>query len=147
MSETAYKAARRSFDQYAGMDAPLLPADPLSALQVELSRWETGQFGFQPREKPALGMSEELGEMFEALSHVFGFGKAIGRVSHIVLKTSQGIRGFDDPEYARQQVADAIADVFIFGINLCTHFRIDAGTLLFTTSQEVLARNWKLGKK
>lgn len=143
VTKTPFQQAREAFDAYCAMAAPHLPADEISAIQVEFARWEVGNFGYQPSSSNALGMSEEVGEMSDAMAMFFGFNRAIGRLSHVVLKSSQKIRGFDDKEYAREQIADAIADVWIFGLNLCTFFRIDGGTLLRATAAKVLKRNWK----
>ena len=147
---TAYEAARAAFDKYAAMDAPHLPDDPWSALQVKLTRWQTRNFGIQPAERNALGIAEELGEMSESildtviynLGLVSGFAVTAGRLAHTVLKNAQKIRGMDDMEKARHNIADGVADLMVFSMQLCTCFRLDMGTLFKLTAEKVLERDW-----
>jgi NTP pyrophosphatase (non-canonical NTP hydrolase) len=56
------------FESYAAMDAPDLPANERSALQVRLARWEVREFGYQPIERAVLGIGEEIGELAGATS-------------------------------------------------------------------------------
>lgn len=140
---TPFELSRASFESYAAMDGETLPEDALSAIQVRFARWEVGNFGYQPTSTNVLGCSEEMGEMTTAMAYFFGMHAAVGRLSHITLKSGQNIRGFADKEYAREQVADAIADVFVFGFNLCTALRLDAGTIFRATAEKVLKRDWK----
>lgn len=57
-----FAEARASFDQFAGMDAPLLPARPSEALQVRLVRWQAHNFGTPKPVEIACGIAEEAGE-------------------------------------------------------------------------------------
>jgi NTP pyrophosphatase (non-canonical NTP hydrolase) len=141
---TPYEEARLAFDGYAAMDAPGLPEDRDSALQVRLARWQTAQFGAAPNHQPVLGMTEELGELAEA---VLALMAAQGRVSHATLKAEQRIRGFGDQDKVRAFIADAIADYDIFAEQLCTAMRLDRGALKRATAEKVLKRNWKADPK
>lgn len=141
-SKTPFQLSREAFDAYAHLDKPHLPGDDLSTIQVLFARWEVANFGYQPAERNVSGLAEELGEMATALGYFLGLGKAIGRLSHIQLKASQKIRGFEDREYARAECADAIADICIFTMNLATALRIDFGTILRETAKKVLKRDW-----
>jgi hypothetical protein len=49
------ESATHSFEEYAGMKAPELPANSLSALQVRHHRWETLNFGWQPSWTSSMG--------------------------------------------------------------------------------------------
>jgi NTP pyrophosphatase (non-canonical NTP hydrolase) len=104
MNDETYKLARERFDATAGMDAPELPADPMEALQTRLYRWQVNRFGLQPAERQVLGIVEELGEWMDAN------GMTV--------------------EKGEEAMTDAIADIGVFAIQLCTSLRLDAGTLM-----------------
>lgn len=136
---TPYEKARAVFSTYAAMNAPDLPVNPLAGLQVLLTRWEVENFGAQKLLSGSGGITEEWGELLEA---VLGMGLAASKISRSALKTSQGIYG--DPEKLRKEAADAIADVAGFCLAACSTLRVDFCTLLFETMfQEVLPRNWR----
>jgi len=59
---TAYKDARKAFEEWPGIDKGELPEDPIDAMQVTLMRWQRERFGDQSDEHMALGMIEETGE-------------------------------------------------------------------------------------
>ena len=134
-----YQAARAAFDNYAALDAPLLPIDRISALQVKLTRWQQRNFGGATAEHVALGAAEEAGELAESLG---GLQASIGKVCHAVLKRAQRIRGMGDPEVFRAAAADAIADCAIYLIQLSTILRLDFWALLEATANEVMERDW-----
>lgn len=117
--------ARIAFDEYAAMDEPELPEDPLSALQVRLARWQNLNFGPATAEQLALGVAEEAGEL-----------------CHAVLKRSQRIRGMGDPVAFRFAAGDALADVTIYAMQMATLQRMDLGTLLRATAEVVMQRDW-----
>jgi NTP pyrophosphatase (non-canonical NTP hydrolase) len=136
--QTPYDLASEDFEQYAHLGPPALPGGALRDLQIKLCRWEQRNFGAAPKHTGALGVSEELGELAERVLALMALS---GRVSHATLKAEQGIRGTEAEH--RQQAADAIADMAIFAINLCTKMRIDFGTLLYKTADQVMRRDWK----
>lgn len=121
--------AREAFDGYAALDAPHLPLLDgevnLSALQVQLYRWQVRNFGVPSELAILAGATEELGEL-----------------AHALLKHHQGIRGMANREAMREAAGDAIADVVVYLIQLCTALRLDFGTLLEGTAIEVMERNW-----
>lgn len=140
---TPFEKARVRFSEYQAMDKPKLPTDQqinMSALQVDLCRWHHRNFDRDRDADHALGISEEVGELTEAL---LGLMAASGRISHAVLKNSQGIRGMGDEAQYRAAIADAVADSQIFATQLCTLLRIDFGTLYKETAEEVMKREWK----
>ncbi len=99
--------------------------------QAELMAWQERNFGSDSTAKPewcALGMAEEVGEL-----------------CHVLLKHKQGIRepGNMTCEECQRELADAIADVFIYGIQLCSTLGIDAEKALEETLAKVLRRVWK----
>ena len=118
--------AREVFNSYAAMDAPELPEDPQSRLQVELTRWQTKNFGGANPMQMLAGVVEEVGE-----------------IAHALLKNDQRVRGFDDDEKFREAAGDAVADAVIFLQQLCTLLRLDFGTLVRLTATEVMQRDWK----
>jgi NTP pyrophosphatase (non-canonical NTP hydrolase) len=123
---TPIDRARATFELYAAMDAPDVPLDEFSGLQVRLARWQARNFGVASHEQMALGVAEEAGEL-----------------AHAVLKHSQGIRGMADPEAYREAAGDAIADVAIYAIQLATALRLDFATLLMATAEKVMERDWR----
>jgi hypothetical protein len=61
-----YEEARAAFEKFAAMGPPYLPGDPLSALQVQLCRWQSSQFGVPDIIDLVAGVIEEVGEFIEA---------------------------------------------------------------------------------
>ena len=135
-----YDFARAVFDDYAATDAPILPVNEMSALQVRLYRWQKANFRPSGVEQSVLGVGEELGELTEA---IIGLAACAGRLNHATLKNLQGIRGMRDERAFRERAADAIADMMIFATQVCTTLRIDFGALYHTTATEVMKREWK----
>lgn len=106
------RRARDVFNQYAGMDAPELPAAPWSALQVRLARYEAVAYGVNPHANYVLGILEECGEYWEA-----------GDIA-------------DAKERAAAK-GDAIADAVIFSTQLATALRLDMGVLIAQAFQVI----------
>ena len=123
---TPTEKARAAFGEYAAMDAPKLPEDSQSSLQVQLCRWQVQNFGTSNLFQQLAGVTEEVGEL-----------------AHAVLKHDQKIRGFDNEEKFREAAGDAVADAVVYLNQLCTLLRLDFGTLVSETAQEVMQRNWK----
>ena len=123
---TPTEKARAAFSAYAGMDAPELPDDPQSSLQVQLCRWQSRNFGVSSLLQQLAGVTEEVGEL-----------------AHAVLKHDQKIRGFEDETKFREAAGDAIADATVYLNQLSTLLRLDFGTLVHETAGEVMQRNWK----
>lgn len=60
-------AARTRFEEWCGLHAPDLPADPIDAMQLRLARWEVRQpFWRADAVFAALGCCEEVGERASA---------------------------------------------------------------------------------
>ena len=141
---TPYEESRRAFNQYAGMAANELPANPVAALQVMLHRWEAREFqGGGSVVDSTLGVNEETGELSEAFIYLAAMQCGAGRMAHAVLKRKQGIRGFEDPEVYKQAAADAIADVAIFAMQCATKTRLDFWAIVEETAVQVMDRKWK----
>lgn len=138
---TPFDKARKAFDEYAAMDAPNLPANEISALQVRLARWENTKFANSKFDNAAFGMVEELGEAAEILINQLMMSVGVGKVAKAHLKHSQGIRNMTR-EAMREKVADGLADQFIFGLQEATRQRLDLYTLLVETIKEVMGRDW-----
>jgi NTP pyrophosphatase (non-canonical NTP hydrolase) len=107
------------------MDAPVLPDDPQSCLQVQLTRWQAKNFGGANAFQMLAGVVEEVGEL-----------------AHALLKHDQKIRGYDDDVKYREAAGDAIADAVVYLQQLCTLLRLDFGTLVSGTAYEVMKRDW-----
>ena len=99
--------------------------------QKELHDWQERNFGNHPDDalKCALGMAEEVGE-----------------VCHHVLKGTQriraGVNGINKVE-----VADGVADVLIYGVQLLSILGLDAEEEIAKVIDVVLARDWKKNPK
>jgi NTP pyrophosphatase (non-canonical NTP hydrolase) len=94
--------------------------------QKELCKWQLKNFGHAPiiPEQLALGMAEEVGE-----------------VCHHVLKGVQHIRG-GVKGVNKAEVADGVADVLIYGLQLLSYYEIDAEEEIAKVIEQVLARDW-----
>ena len=95
--------------------------------QKDLAEWQEKNFGTHGDDvlKCALGMSEEVGE-----------------VCHHVLKGNQGIRGGMNG-MNKKEIADGVADVLIYGIQLLNKLGLDAEEEIEAVMIGVLRRNWK----
>lgn len=100
------------------------PFDDLIRFQAEHEVWERHNFGEVPWWQPALGVSEEVGELHHAL-----------------LKAEQGIRGSAEDHDAAAQ--DAVGDVVVYLTALCTARGWSLADILRDTWAEVQARDWK----
>ncbi len=102
----------------------------INELQGNLKRWQEQNFEDSTTgpEWMALGACEELGEL-----------------AHILVKSKQKIRqhqsGLD--EGALNEVADSVADITIYLMQLCSHLGISFGDELFKTANHVMQRDWK----
>lgn len=94
--------------------------------QSELHEWQLQNFGKPTVEHMALGVCEEAGEL-----------------AHAVLKMQQKIREGTNLEKAKAMIADAFADMIVFGCQLLTILEIDAEKAYHETVCEVLKRDWK----
>lgn len=144
MSDVPYKKAREAFNRYAAMDAPQLPENQSSALQVMMYRWamsKVPKHTLPLSTEGVLGTVEEVGECAGAMFKLF---EAAGKLAHLELNASQGRRGYDkDVEKLRALVADAIGDAHTFMLQLGTAMRLDVWTICFETAKEVAERDWK----
>lgn len=65
--DIAVAAAEQHFAAWAGLDlGDPMPEDGTDAMQIELARWQTRNFGCPRDVEITLGVIEELGEAFEA---------------------------------------------------------------------------------
>lgn len=98
--------AMEEFTKYAAFDGQTFDESwqqtPLRIYQVRLGRWEVHNFGAQPLYRSALGMVEE--SCFELIESI---------------ETGQ-----------ERELADSIADAFVFMCNACTLLRLDFHTIV-----------------
>ncbi len=113
------------FNSYAALDTPALPTGYFPALQVELARWQSRNFGGATNYQMLAGVTEEVGEL-----------------AHAILKHEQRIRGMDDMQAFRAAAGDAVADATVYLIQLCTLLRLDFATLVQKTAEQVMKREW-----
>lgn len=97
----AAERSRATFERWAGMDAPDLPADETDAIQVGLARWQNDRFAGAPTSDVhiALGVIEELGEAF-------------------------------DEDAGPEESIDALGDVMVYAAQLCTANRLAIGPVI-----------------
>lgn len=131
------------FNTYVHLDEPHLPVSEMAAAQVKLLRWVNTKVKhtIPGSIENVLGSVEELGELYEVQREI---AIRLGKLAHFELNLSQQRRysGYTD-EQIREIEADAIADIFVFLMNLCTSRRLDAGTLFLSTVDEVTKkRDW-----
>ena len=112
----------------------------LRLLQAELRKWEVRNFGEGDPLEGVVGATEEVGELAEVVD-VLDLPVLLGRLAHAQLKLRQGIRA--TPEELNAKGKDAIGDIFIYLINLCSKNDWDAQSILLETSRHVLSRDWK----
>jgi NTP pyrophosphatase (non-canonical NTP hydrolase) len=94
-------------------------------LQEDCREWRSRNFpGSNLSDECFMGMVEELGE-----------------ISHLLLKSRQGIRGID-PDVARVQIEDGVADLLIFMMGFCDGNNIDLQHAVTQTWATVKARDW-----
>jgi len=99
----------------------------VSKIQAEIAEWAKYNFGEAPDSiNPLLGMIEEAGEL-----------------CHAVLKSRQGIRGFNDPEKRRAAVKDACGDLMVFMCNFAIIEGFDLAECLEEVWAEVKQRDWR----
>jgi NTP pyrophosphatase (non-canonical NTP hydrolase) len=102
----------------------------LDTLQYKLADWQRYNFPRQVADRErlalllALGVSEESGEL-----------------AHAVLKRDQGIRGTDAEHKAK--IRDAIGDIAIFAMQLCTLEGWSFESIVTETAAEVMKRKWE----
>jgi NTP pyrophosphatase (non-canonical NTP hydrolase) len=116
----------------------------IAELQTEVLRWQRHNFPDQCSHEPALGVPEELGELWEAalgLISLGGLSALVGRVCHAELKLQQSIRGTREELQARLE--DAIGDLVIFLVNLCNTRGLNLQRIVDRTWSEVSKRDWK----
>lgn len=101
------------------------PFRDLILFQAEHREWERHNFGEVPWWQPALGVSEEVGELHHAL-----------------LKMAQGIRGTEEDHEAAAK--DAVGDVIVYLAALCSARGWVMADILRDTWDEVSKRDWKV---
>lgn len=95
----------------------------LDALQEKILAWQKDNFPDTQEWELALGVCEEAGELAQC-----------------VLKLHRGMR---QHEFDEARLKDAVGDVTIFLIGLCGSRGWLLSDVLKSTSEKVLARDWK----
>ena len=101
-------------------------------LQRRLSEWQDRNF--DPVEPGIRALQLTLGVCEEA-----------GELSHTILKRDQGIRGTREEHDA--DARDAIADVVIYAMNLCSNEGWDFETIVRETAEKVMLRDWQKNRE
>lgn len=143
----AYRAARAAFETWCAMGDGGLPPNPISALQLRLHRWQENNFPGSNAIEQGLGVVEEVGELAETMLgeiapflQLAGMAAKAGHIAHVLLKRKQKIRGYTEDEKFRSEIADAIADITVFSMSLCTCIKVDFGALLFETVERIVIK-------
>jgi NTP pyrophosphatase (non-canonical NTP hydrolase) len=96
----------------------------LSALQTELNQWRHRNFP----------------DTFTSQHQLMGVVEEVGELSHALLKQQQGIRG--SYEEHDEAMKDAIADIVIYLMGICSNKAWDLSELVMSTGESVLNRDW-----
>ena len=113
--------AKYTFDEYAAMGAPELPAHIVSKIQVELARWQN--------------RNSDKGDSIEQLA--LGVCDEAGGLAHAVLRQSQPDRAWDEAVY-REAAGTTIACCAVYLMQCATHLRLDFFELMHQVSAEVM---------
>lgn len=102
----------------------------LTYIQEQTQAWREQSFPAEHRTAPlqALGVCEEAGEL-----------------AHAVLKMEQGIRGTREEHIAAAQ--DAVGDIVIYLMGLCTSLDINLEWCIAIAWAEVEQRDWSKNKQ
>lgn len=113
----------------SGLDPDVcIPVD-ISKIQTEHAIWVVHNFPSSTVDTAFKGMVEELGEL-----------------SHALLKEEQGIREFSSQYKGPAPLSDgedAIADLFIFMLDLCNKKGWDMNRIIARGWREVQKRDWR----
>ena len=117
-------------------------------LQSEHADWAERNFGSAGdpgfhRRGSVLGVAEEIGELAEELdspAHIVELTRALGRLAHATLKSTQQIRMNED-HAARAQ--DAVADIVVFLSDVCTRNGWNFEQVVEQTWDQVKQRDWR----
>jgi NTP pyrophosphatase (non-canonical NTP hydrolase) len=105
----------------------------IANLQHESKAWRNKNFG------PTL--SDELGNL-QSIEQLMGMIEELGELSHVILKSRQGIRGGLDPITAQEEEADALGDLFIFMLGYAHRRNLDLEYIILKTWEKVERRDW-----
>jgi NTP pyrophosphatase (non-canonical NTP hydrolase) len=97
-------------------------------MQLEHSIWAQKNFGDRDPYSSVLGVMEEVGEL-----------------CHAMLKMKQGIRGSKEKHMA--SIKDAIGDIQVYLMDVCTGFDLDYHDCLEETWNQVMLRDWTKNKR
>lgn len=91
--------------------------------QNDVGEWSRKNFGDQDIRNCVLGVAEETGEL-----------------CHAILKDTQGIRNNEDHE---ENAKDAVGDIIIYLMDLCSRKGWNIEDILDKTMEEVMERDWR----
>lgn len=101
----------------------------LNELQGKLAEWQTMNF-----------KSEDCAPHWMAL----GVAEEVGEICHVILKSRQKIREFQDglDSKAKAKLADGIGDAVVYMMQLCTKTGLSFAQVVFEIAEEVMKRDW-----
>jgi NTP pyrophosphatase (non-canonical NTP hydrolase) len=78
-----------------------------------------------------------------------GAVEEIGEIGHILLKSRQGIREYQDglTQEVKDKIADGVTDVIVFLFQMCSHLGIEVAPFFFEEVERVMARDWTKKKE
>jgi len=126
-SKSLLDTATEIFSSYARLAEGELPQDPISNLQVRLSRWGTQFSGIDGEVACVLGQGEEIGELVEAVAGKLedpGSFSMEGSGDKWYENASKGQVG------ALEHIFDAIGDILIYSCQLASNLQLDFSTIL-----------------
>ena len=112
----------------------------LNEIQNQISIWSRKNFDTQVSKVcPNL--------VLDSLAPLLGIVEEVGELCHATLKHHQGIRGYDNLEYYRNQRDDAVGDIMVYLCDYASREGIDLQQVLNDVwKHEVSKRDWTNGK-
>jgi NTP pyrophosphatase (non-canonical NTP hydrolase) len=103
-------------------------------VQKRLKKWQEKNFKLEDTsyEWCFIGVVEELGE-----------------IGHILLKSRQGIREYQDgltPE-VKDKIADGVTDAIVFLLQMSSHLGVEVAPFFFEEVERVMVRDWTTKKE
>ncbi len=89
---------------------------------------------------------DSLAEETREVHAVLGACEEVGELCHVVLKTRQKIRGYDNKEKSTREKRDAIGDICIYLMGVCDANNFSLREIIQETAQHVMKRNWTKNK-
>jgi len=85
---------------------------------------------------------ENIGEVRDPAYLAMGMAEEVGEICHAMRCRERGVRGYDNDAKYLDEVADGIADTFVYSLQLASAHDLDVEKILLRTFKHVLSRDW-----